>query len=136
MFDAAIKQIYHSNVFTKEQKQVWEELDEEDQTFDIFKLYFTAKFDEDEKYAEATTGSGGLQGVNTVEDGEEDLDGDDEVVDYLYALKLAATESNESINQVNTKKGRPWPMSKLPMDKLFNPNKPSYLPSASKLPMR
>jgi hypothetical protein len=83
MLDAAIKQIYHSNVFTKEQNQVWEELDEEDQTFDTFKLYFTEKFDEDKMYAEATAGIGGLQGVNAVEDGEEDPDRDDEMAEYV-----------------------------------------------------
>jgi hypothetical protein len=102
MLDAAIKQIYASSYFTKEQKQTWEDLDEEDQVWENFRDYFIEKYDEEEKYAEATAGKGGLQGINQVSEQDRQTE-DDEMAEYLYELKLAATSNTETIQQVNTK---------------------------------
>jgi hypothetical protein len=100
---AAIKQIYQSNVFNKEHIQTWEDLEEEDQSWENLKNYFIEKFEEEENYAEATASKGGLQGMNNVEEEAAANEGEDEMAEYLYELRLAATENTETIQQVNTK---------------------------------
>jgi hypothetical protein len=67
----------------------------------LFKTYFIEKYDEEEQYAEETAGRGGLQGINQIS--EETDEAEDELSEYLYSLKVAATEQSETMNQVNTK---------------------------------
>ena len=55
-----------------------------------------------EKYAEATAGKGRLQGINQVSE-QDRMAEDDEMAEYLYVLKLAATSNIETVQQVNTK---------------------------------
>jgi hypothetical protein len=101
LMSTAIKQINKCTIFTKDHKKAWEELDEEEKDWELFKTYYIEKYDEEEQYAEETAGRGGLQGINNVN--EETTDGDDELSEYLYSLKVAATEHSETINQVNAK---------------------------------
>jgi hypothetical protein len=101
MMSAAIKQINKCTIFTREHKKAWEELEYDEKDWELFKTYFIEKYDEDNVYADDTAGWGGLQGINNVN--KEVIDGDDELLEYLYSLKVAATEHSETINQVNTK---------------------------------
>jgi hypothetical protein len=97
----AIKQVNKSTLFTRVHKKAWEDLEEEERDWELFKTYFIEKYDEGEQYANETTGRGGLQGIHHV---NEEIEGnDDELTEYLYELKLAATENSETIQQVNTK---------------------------------
>lgn len=101
MIAAAIKQVNKCTVFTKEHKKAWEEIDDEEKDWALFKTYFIEKYDEEEQYAEETAGRGGLQGINQIS--EEADEAEDELSEYLYSLKVAATEQSEAMNQVNTK---------------------------------
>jgi hypothetical protein len=101
LMSTAIKQINKCTIFTKDHKKAWEELDEEERDWELFKTYYIEKYDKDDVYAEDTAGQGGLQGLNNVN--EETTNRDDELSEYLYFLKVAATEHSETINQVNTK---------------------------------
>jgi hypothetical protein len=97
----AIKQVNKSTIFTRDHKKAWEDLEEEERDWELFKTYFIEKYDEEEQYANETTGRGGLQGIHNV---NEDIEGnDDDLTEYLYELKLAATENSETIQQVNSK---------------------------------
>lgn len=97
----AIKQVNKSTIFTRDHKKAWEDLEEEERDWELFKTYFIEKYDEEEQYANETTGRGGLQGIHNV---NEDNDGnDDELTEYLYELKVTATENSETIQQVNSK---------------------------------
>ena len=53
-----------------------------------------------------------------------------ELCEFIRAAKASR------MNQVSTKNARPWPMSNPATDRLWMPSSPSYLPSASRLPMR
>lgn len=101
MIAAAIKQVNKCTMFTKEHKKMWEDIEDDEKDWDLFKTFFIEKYDEEEQYAEETAGRGGLQGINQVN--EETEEGDDELSEYLYSLKVAATEQAETMNQVNTK---------------------------------
>ena len=97
----AIKQVNKSTIFTRDHKKAWEDLEEEERDWELFKTYFIEKYDEEEQYANETTGRGGLQGIHNV---NEDIEGnDDKLTEYLYELKVAATENSETIQQVNSK---------------------------------
>jgi hypothetical protein len=98
----AIKQVNKCTVFTKDHKKAWDELEDDDRDWELFKTYFIEKYDEEDKYAEDTAGRGGLQGINQVNE-EVENGNDDELSEYLYELKLAATEISETINQVHSK---------------------------------
>lgn len=97
-----IKQVNKCTIFTRDHKKTWEDLEEEERDWELFKSYFIEKYDEEDKYAEDTAGRGGLQGINQVNE-EVEHGNDDELSEYLYELKLAATENSETINQVNSK---------------------------------
>jgi len=97
----AIKQVNKSTIFTRDHKKAWEDLEEEERDWELFKTYFIEKYDEEEQYANETAGRGGLQGIHNV---NEEIEGnDDDLTEYLYELKLAATENSETIQQVNSK---------------------------------
>jgi hypothetical protein len=98
----AIKQVNKCTVFTKDHKKAWDELEYVERDWELFKTYFIEKYDEEDKYAEDTASRGGLQGINQVNE-EVENGNDDELSEYLYKLKLAATENSETINQVNSK---------------------------------
>jgi hypothetical protein len=101
MIATAIKQVNKCTLFTKEHKKTWEDVDDEERDWDLFKTFFIEKYEEEEQYAEETVGRGGLQGINQVN--EETDEGDDELSEYLYSLKVAATEQSKTMNQVNAK---------------------------------
>ena len=85
----------------RDHKKAWEDLEEEERDWELFKTYFIEKYDEEDQYANKTTKRGGLQGIHNV---NEDSEGnDDELTEYLYELKVAATENSETIQQVNSK---------------------------------
>jgi hypothetical protein len=102
LITTAIKQVNKCTIFTKEHKKAWDELEDDERDWELFKTYFIEKYDEEDKYAEDTAGRGGLQGINQVNE-EVENGNDDELSEYLYELKLAATENSETINQVNSK---------------------------------
>ena len=99
MIDVAIEQVNQASIFTREHKKIWDRMDMEDRTWDEFKTHFTDCYDEEANYEEETTGRGGLQGINAIEDDADST----EMADYLYNLQQAATNNTESIQQVNTK---------------------------------
>jgi hypothetical protein len=91
----AIKQVKKSTIFTHDHKKTWENLEEDEQDWELFKAYFIDKYNEEEQCANKTAGKGGLQGINQV---NKDIEGnDDELSEYLYELKLAATKNSETI---------------------------------------
>ena len=102
LITTAIKQVNKCTVFTKDHKKAWDDLEDDERDWELFKTYFIEKYDEEDKYAEDTAGRGGLQGINQVNE-EVGNGNDDELSEYLYELKLAATENSETINQVNSK---------------------------------
>lgn len=101
MIAAAVKQINKCTIFTKDHMETWEDIEEEERDWELFKTYFIEQYDKEEQYAEETAGRGGLQGINQVNEGTDEAE--DELSEYLYSLKLAATEQSEAMNQVNTK---------------------------------
>ena len=101
MIDTAIKEINKSSVFTKEHKLQWDKLEAEDQSWQVLKEHFIDSYNEEERYANETTGRGGLQGINEMN--EEADDATDELTEYLYQVKLAATDSKEQIMQMGAK---------------------------------
>jgi hypothetical protein len=102
LITTAIKQVNKCTIFTKDHKKAWDELEDNEKDWELFKTYFIEKYDEEDKYAEDTAGRGGLQGINQVNE-EVENGNDDDLWEYLYELKLAATENSETINQVNSK---------------------------------
>jgi hypothetical protein len=102
LITTAIKQVNKCTTFTKDHKMAWDELEDDEKDWELFKTYYIEKYDNEDKYAEETAGRGGLQGINQVNEEVEDGN-DDELSEYLYELKLAATENSETINQVNSK---------------------------------
>jgi hypothetical protein len=97
----AIKKVNKSTIFTRDHKKAWEDLEEEERDWELFKAYFIEKYNNEEQYANKTTGRRGLQGIHHV---NEEVDGnDDKLTKYLYELKVAATENSETIQQVNSK---------------------------------
>ena len=99
LISAANRQISKCTTFTREHMKRWDDLEDEEKDWDVFKEHFTEVWDEEEQYAEDTAGKGGLQGINAVEEAE----ADDKMAEYLYELKTAATSSTETIQQVNDK---------------------------------
>ena len=102
LIDTAAKQVNRSNVFTKDHRKQWDELDDTDKHWEVYKNHFIECYNEEERYAEETAGRGGLQGINEVQDEEAAAD---ELTDYLYQVKLAATDSKEEIQAVSAKLG-------------------------------
>lgn len=99
MIDVAIEQVNQAAIFTREHKKIWDRMELEDRTWEEFKTHFIECYDEEANYEEETTGRGGLQGINAM---QEDTDST-EMADYLFNLQQAATNNTESIQQVSTK---------------------------------
>ena len=85
LITTAIKQVNKCTVFTKDHKKAWDELEDNERDWELFKTYFIEKYDEEDKYAEDTAGRGGLQGINQVN--EEVGNGNDD--ERCLALQLA-----------------------------------------------
>jgi hypothetical protein len=47
----AIKQVNKSTIFTRDHKKTWEDFEEEEQDWELFKTYFIEKYDKEEQYA-------------------------------------------------------------------------------------
>jgi hypothetical protein len=45
-----------STIFTRDHKKAWEDLEEEERDWELFKTYFIEKYDDEEQYANETTG--------------------------------------------------------------------------------
>ena len=97
MIAAAHDQIKNCTTFTKEAKKMWDDLDDDDKSWQVFKEHFIEKYDEEEAYAEETAGRGGLQGVNEIQET------DNALAEYLCEIKLAANSQTETIQEINTK---------------------------------
>lgn len=101
LIKAAIKQVYKCNVFTREHRKMWDDLDDEEKDWGVFKEHFIEKYDEEVNYdEEETAGRGGLQGVHGISEKGEDVD---QLTEYLYGIEASTTASNETIQQVNDK---------------------------------
>ena len=102
MIAMAMKQVVQSSVFTKEHRQKYEdEVEDNEPTWNDFKAFFINKYEMEEAYADETAGRGGLQGINEMQ--EKQASEDDGLAEYLYEMKLAATNQNEAIQAVNNK---------------------------------
>lgn len=98
---AAIKQVYKCSTFTREHRKMWDELDEEEKDWTVFKEHFIEKYDEEMNYdEEETAGRGGLQGINEMKEKGDDTD---QLTEYLYGIETTTAASNETIQQVNDK---------------------------------
>ena len=102
LISAANRQISKCTTFTREHMKRWDDLEDEEKDWDVFKEHFMEVWDEEEQYAEDTAGKGGLQGINAVEETTNE-EMDEQMAEYLYELKVAATSNTETIQQVNEK---------------------------------
>lgn len=80
---------------------MWDELEDEEKGWKVFKEHFIEKYDEEVNYdEEEMAGHGRLQGINKMNKKGEDTD---QLTEYLYSIKASTTASNKTIQQVNKK---------------------------------